>query len=112
MQAPVARIHDSRPPRGADRTLAAQSQRQNRPQSTGVQFPEPFPKPDPMTGSSPRQVEMTQFPVVDDCLQIGGTPLPRLADRVGSTPFYAYDRKLISDRVALLRRHLPSGVEL
>ena len=65
-----------------------------------------------MTGSSPRHVEMTQFPVVDDCLQIGGTPLPRLADRVGSTPFYAYDRKLISDRVALLRRHLPSGVEL
>jgi diaminopimelate decarboxylase len=55
---------------------------------------------------------MTQFPVVDDCLEIGGASLVRLADRVGSTPFYAYDRKLISDRVALLRERFPKTIEL
>ena len=55
---------------------------------------------------------MTQFPVVDDCLQVGGIALTRLAQRVGTTPFYAYDRGLISARVAELRRHLPQGVHL
>lgn len=55
---------------------------------------------------------MTQFPVVDDCLQIGGVPLTELAQRVGRTPFYVYDRALMSQRVALLRRHLPPQVHL
>jgi diaminopimelate decarboxylase len=55
---------------------------------------------------------LTHFPVVDDCLQIGGLPLTELARRVGRTPFYAYDRGLISHRVELLRRHLPAGVHL
>jgi diaminopimelate decarboxylase len=43
---------------------------------------------------------------------IGGIPLDRLAERVGSTPFFAYDRRLISERVALLRATLPAAVEL
>jgi len=55
---------------------------------------------------------MTQFPVVDDCLQVGGVPLTQLARRVGRTPFYAYDRRLITQRVELLRKHLPRGVQL
>jgi diaminopimelate decarboxylase len=55
---------------------------------------------------------MDQFPVVDDCLQVGGVRLTELARRVGRTPFYAYDRGLISHRVELLRRHLPAGVHL
>jgi diaminopimelate decarboxylase len=54
----------------------------------------------------------TLFPVVDDCLQVGGIPLTRLAQRVGSTPFYAYDRRLLSERVAHVRAHLPPEVEL
>jgi diaminopimelate decarboxylase len=52
------------------------------------------------------------FPVLDGCLQVGGVPLPRLAARVGGTPFFAYDRRLIAERVALLRRHLPASVHL
>jgi diaminopimelate decarboxylase len=52
------------------------------------------------------------FPVVDGALEVGGMPLPRLAARVGSTPFFAYDRRLISERVELLQRHLPSSVHL
>jgi diaminopimelate decarboxylase len=52
------------------------------------------------------------FPVLDDCLQIGGMPLTRFAERVGCTPFYAYDRQLIASRVAYLREHLPADVHV
>jgi len=65
-----------------------------------------------MKSARPVHAPMAQFPVVDDCLQVGGVPLSELARRVGRTPFYAYDRKLISQRVELLRKHLPSRVHL
>jgi diaminopimelate decarboxylase len=55
---------------------------------------------------------ISQFPVVDDCLVVGGVPLPELARRLGRTPFYAYDRRLISERVELLRTHLPRQVHI
>jgi diaminopimelate decarboxylase len=45
-------------------------------------------------------------------LRIGGMPLSRLAARVGSTPFFAYDRSLLDQRVDLLRAALPARVEL
>lgn len=45
-------------------------------------------------------------------LLLGGQPLSMLAARVGRTPFYAYDRGLIRQRVALLRSTLPSSVKL
>lgn len=60
----------------------------------------------------PLHAPLTGFPVVDDCLQVGGMPLTRLAARVGRTPFYAYDRRLLTERVALLRAHLPADVHL
>jgi diaminopimelate decarboxylase len=53
-----------------------------------------------------------QFPVLDDCLQLGGITLPRLAERVGRTPFYAYEREHIHSRVALLRSTLPADLHL
>ena len=65
-----------------------------------------------MKSARPVHAPMAQFPVVDDCLQVGGVPLTELAHRVGRTPFYAYDRKLISQRVELLRKHLPSRIHL
>jgi diaminopimelate decarboxylase len=52
------------------------------------------------------------FPIVDNCLQIGGMPLTRLAELVGSTPFYAYDRRLITERIAKLRNVLPADIHL
>ena len=52
------------------------------------------------------------FPVENNCLQIGGMSLTRLAERVGSTPFYAYDRRLVTERVARLRAVLPSDIHL
>ena len=60
----------------------------------------------------PVHAPMDQFPVLDDCLVVGGIALPELARRVGRTPFYAYDRRLISERVELLRSHLPRQVHI
>src|SRR5688572_10314309 len=65
-----------------------------------------------MSTARPTHAPMTQFPVVDDCLQIGGIALTELAQRVGQTPFYAYDRALMAQRVELLRQHLPRSIEL
>jgi diaminopimelate decarboxylase len=48
----------------------------------------------------------------DECLKIGGIPLDRLAQRAGSTPFFAYDRTAISERVGLLRASLPAGLDI
>jgi diaminopimelate decarboxylase len=60
----------------------------------------------------PTHAPTTQFPVVDDCLQVAGIALTELARRIGRTPFYAYDRNLITQRVELLRKHLPVEVHL
>ena len=65
-----------------------------------------------MSNTPPEHAPLVQFDVQDDCLQIGGMALIRLAQRVGSTPFYAYDRQKISERIALLRRHLPQEILL
>jgi diaminopimelate decarboxylase len=59
-----------------------------------------------------RHAQNLNYPVVENELQVGGMPLTRLAERVGSTPFYAYDRSLITGRVAQLRAALPSDIHL
>jgi diaminopimelate decarboxylase len=52
------------------------------------------------------------FGRADGMLAVGGVPLERLAARVGSTPFFAYDRRLITERVAQVRDALPDDVRL
>lgn len=52
------------------------------------------------------------FGTVAGELAVGGIGLTRLAARVGSTPFFAYDRSLIISRVAMLRQSLPDRLEL
>lgn len=52
------------------------------------------------------------FQVIDNSLLIGGIPVGRLAERAGQTPFYAYDRRLVSERVAALRSALPADIHL
>lgn len=59
-----------------------------------------------------RHAPNLNFPVRENVLQVGGMPLTRLAERVGSTPFYAYDRSLITGRVAQLRAALPQDIYL
>ena len=60
----------------------------------------------------PKHCDLDYFPVIDGCLQIGGIPLERLANRVGNTPFYAYDRKIIDEHVQTLREKLPDAIKL
>lgn len=48
----------------------------------------------------------------DGTLLVGGIPVDRLAERVGTTPFFAYDREMIAQRVATIRTTLPSGIRL
>lgn len=62
--------------------------------------------------STPRHDFPLPFPVEGNTFVVGGMPLPRLAERVGRTPFYAYDRRLISERVAQLRAVLPKEIHL
>ena len=67
----------------------------------------------PAARAAPVHAAMTQFPLVDGGnLLVNGLLLTRLAERVGSTPFYAYDRGLLRARVAELRAALPAAVEL
>ena len=60
----------------------------------------------------PVHASMDQFPVQDGELVVGGERLSNLAARVGQTPFYAYDRRLMSARVAEVRSALPAGFKL
>ena len=53
-----------------------------------------------MSALSPIHVPMDQFQVQGHELLINGQPLSRVAARVGSTPFYAYDRSLLDARVS------------
>ena len=62
--------------------------------------------------AAPQHAPMDQFVARDGVLQIGGQPLTRLADRIGRTPFYAYDRALLTRRVEELRAALPAKLEL
>ena len=62
--------------------------------------------------SKPQHAPMTQFQVERGELHIEGHSLRRLAARVGSTPFYAYSRSLLRQRVAELRAALPAAVQL
>ena len=60
----------------------------------------------------PVHAPLTQFPVHGGELVVGGIPLTQLAARVGQTPFYAYDRAQLRQRVADLRTALPASVKL
>jgi diaminopimelate decarboxylase len=65
-----------------------------------------------MSTTKPVHAGMTQFDVAGGELLVGGVPLTRLAQRVGRTPFYAYDRALLTARVRHVRAHLPPALRL
>ncbi len=62
--------------------------------------------------ASGRHSTIASFGTDHGALCVGGVPLGVLADRVGETPFFAYDRRLLTARVARLRNALPASVEL
>jgi diaminopimelate decarboxylase len=65
-----------------------------------------------MRPGAPMHEPMTQFRRDGGQVVVGGFPLELLATRVGQTPFYAYDRALLRQRVADLRAAMPVGLEL
>ena len=65
-----------------------------------------------MNKTTPIHAPMAQFPVAGAELIVGGQPLSRLAARIGQTPFYVYDRALLTQRVAQLRAALPTAISL
>ena len=62
--------------------------------------------------AAPVHAPMRHFSSQGSQLLVGGLPLVQLAERVGQTPFYAYDRQLIKQRVAELRAALPASIKL
>lgn len=62
--------------------------------------------------AAPTHAAMNQFSCAAEQLLVGGIPIAQLTERVGQTPYYAYDRSLIRSRVAELRAALPENVQL
>lgn len=52
------------------------------------------------------------FETRNGSLAIDGVAIERLAERAGGTPFYAYSRTLMDERVKRLRKALPEKVEI
>ena len=55
---------------------------------------------------------MHQFPIADNSLNVGGRPITDIAREVGTTPFYVYDSKLMTQCVKKLRDTLPKQIHL
>lgn len=62
--------------------------------------------------TAPRHCDLPWFPLQGNDLMIGRQTVSQLAEHIGSTPFYAYDRQFISQRVRLLRDALPAQIKL
>lgn len=59
-----------------------------------------------------RHSTVAAFATRSGCLCVGGIPVDVLAERAGGTPFFAYDRGLLTGRVARLRDVLTMGIDL
>jgi diaminopimelate decarboxylase len=61
----------------------------------------------------PVHVPMDQFAIdAENNLLVGGKSVTELVKLAGQTPFYAYDRQLMTDRVNSLRATLPKDIHL
>ncbi len=65
-----------------------------------------------MSSPLPVHASIEHFPVSDDELVIGGVSITELAARVGQTPFYAYDRRVMDRQISGLRNALPRAVKI
>jgi diaminopimelate decarboxylase len=65
-----------------------------------------------MNKPRPRHIDMDLFNSSGNSLLVNGKSLAEVKALAGQTPYYAYDGKLMSQRVEQLRRDLPAGVSL
>ena len=61
---------------------------------------------------APVHAPVNQFTTRNGELVVGGISLPMLAETAGQTPFYAYDRQVIAQRVRTLRGTLPPTIQI
>ena len=66
----------------------------------------------PGVSAPPVHAPIDQFTTSRGEVVVGGELLSLLAARAGQTPFYAYDRALLRERVATLRAALPGAIKL
>lgn len=62
--------------------------------------------------SAPAHAPNLHFPVKDNELTVGGIKISELAKRAGQTPFYVYDKSVMSKRVHELRAAMPKSLSL
>lgn len=65
-----------------------------------------------MNSTFPKHNNTNPFSIANGQLIVGGMPLTQLAQRVGQTPFYAYDRQAITKRVCDLRKNMPAELKI
>ncbi len=65
-----------------------------------------------MNKVAPQHNNRSLFLSKDNELLIGGIKLTQLAQRIGQTPFYVYDRQLLTDRMNELRQQMPSDLKI
>lgn len=65
-----------------------------------------------MKKTTPKHADMTHFANNKNELVIGGKMISQIDKLVGSTPFYAYDKALIANKVASLKSALPEKIQL
>ncbi len=66
------------------------------------------------TDSRPSLVheDMSQFQSAGEQLLVGGKTMAEIAQQLGQTPFYAYDKNVINETMAKLRQALPEAIHL
>jgi diaminopimelate decarboxylase len=65
-----------------------------------------------MKKPTPAHAPMQQFSTQENCLVIGNKKLTTVAQQVGQTPFYAYDRQQLTTRMAELRKQMPPALKI
>lgn len=65
-----------------------------------------------MTKKPPQHHNNVLFSSKGDMLFIGGLSLSQLAQRIGQSPFYAYDRCLLTQRMDELRQQMPADLKI
>lgn len=65
-----------------------------------------------MHKTKPQHHNSPLFPTKENELLIGNTKLTRLVQRIGQTPFYAYDRQLLTQRFNELRQYMPDDLKI
>lgn len=65
-----------------------------------------------MNSITPKHAFLDTFTIDGNELIVGDVALSRLAERVGHTPFYAYDRQALTRRMQQLRQAMPQELKI